>query len=107
MVQGGQDQPFQDHLVTLLAQNSLLMGTTSHLSNAKLRHQLEAGLELCLLQKIESNTVIAALDADDFTNGTLKSNMLMILSMQKHCTLRRSLLTIMTDLDVIIRLRIP
>ena len=36
MVQG-QDQPFQDYMVALLAQNSLLMGTTS-LSNTKLHH---------------------------------------------------------------------
>ena len=67
MVQG-RDQPFRDYMVALLAQNSLLMGTTSHLSNAKLHHQLEVGLELCLSQKIKNDTVIAALDADDFTN---------------------------------------
>ena len=71
MVQGW-DQPFHDYLVVLLAKNSLLMGTTSHLSNAKIHHQLEAGLELCLLQKIESDTVIAALDADNFTNWNVE-----------------------------------
>ena len=59
-------------MVALLAQNSLLMGTTSHLSNAKLRHQLEAGLELRLSQKIENDTVIAVLDADDFTNWNVE-----------------------------------
>ena len=56
----------------VLAQNSLLMGTTSHLSNAKLHHQLEAGLELRLSQKIENDTVIAALDADDFTDWNVE-----------------------------------
>ena len=71
MVQG-RDQPFQDYMVVLLLQNSLLMGTTSHLSNAKLCHQLEVGLELCLSQKIKNDTVIAALDADDFTNWSVK-----------------------------------
>ena len=71
MVQGW-DQPFQDYVVMLLAQNSLLMGTTSHLSNAKLHHQLEAGLELHLAQKIESDTVIAALDVDDFTDWNIE-----------------------------------
>ena len=71
MVQG-QDQPFRDYVIAVLAQNSLLMGTTSHLSNAKLCHQLEAGLELCLLQKIENNTVIAALNANDFTDWNVE-----------------------------------
>ena len=71
MVQG-QDQPFQDYVVALLAQNSLLMGTTSHLSNAKLHHQLEAGLELHLLEKIKSDTVIAALDTNDFTDWNVE-----------------------------------
>ena len=71
MVQG-QDQPFRDYVITLLAQNSLLMGTTSHLSNAKLHHQLEAGLELHLSQKIESNTVIAALNTNDFTGWNIE-----------------------------------
>lgn len=71
MVQGC-NQPFHDHLVTLLAQNSLLMGTTSHLSNAKLHHQLEASLELHLSQKVENDTVIAALNTDDFTDWNVK-----------------------------------
>ena len=48
------------------------MGTTSHLSNTKLCHQLKAGLELHLLQRIESDTVIAALDANDFTNWNVE-----------------------------------
>ena len=71
MVQGC-DQPFQDYMVALLAQNSLLMGMTSHLSNAKLHHQLEVGLELHLSQKIENDTVIAALDADNFMDWSVK-----------------------------------
>ena len=71
MVQG-QNQPFRDYVIVVLAQNSLLMGTTSHLSNAKLCHQLEAGLELHLSQKIENDTVIAALDADDFTDWNVE-----------------------------------
>ena len=71
MVQG-RNQPFRDYMVALLAQNSLLMGTTSHLSNAKLHHQLEAGLELHLSQKIENDTVIAVLDADGFTNWSVE-----------------------------------
>ena len=71
MVQGW-DQPFQDYVIAVLAQNSLLMGTTSHLSNAKLHHQLKAGLELRLSQKIENDTVIAALNADDFTDWNVE-----------------------------------
>ena len=71
MVQGC-DQLFQDYMVALLMQNSLLMGMTSHLSNTKLHHQLEAGLELCLSQKIKNDTVITALDADDFTDWSVK-----------------------------------
>ena len=59
-------------MVVLLVQNSLLMGTTSHLSNAKLHHQLEVGLELCLSQKIENDTVIATLDADNFTDWSVE-----------------------------------
>ena len=59
-------------MVTLLAQNSLLMGTTSHLSNAMLCHQLEAGLELHLSQKVESNTIIATLDADNFMDWNIE-----------------------------------
>ena len=55
MVQGC-DQPFCDYLITLLAQNFLLMG------------RLKANLELHLSQKVENDTVIAALNADDFTN---------------------------------------
>ena len=62
------NQLFQDYMVAMLVQNSLLMGTTSHLSNAKLCHQLEAGLKLHLSQKVKSNTIIAALNADDFTD---------------------------------------
>ena len=57
-----QDQPFQDYVVALLAQNSLLMGTTSHLSNTKLH----------LLQKIEHDTVIAALNTNDFTDWNVE-----------------------------------
>ena len=49
------------------------MGMTSHLSNAKLRHQLKAGLELHLSQKVENDTVIAALDADDFTDWNVNA----------------------------------
>ena len=71
MVQGC-DQLFQDYMVALLMQNSLLMGTTSHLSNEKLCHQLEAGLELHLSQKIKNDTVIATLDADDFTDWSVE-----------------------------------
>ena len=71
MVQG-RDQPFRDYMVVLLVQNTLLMRTTSHLSNAKLHHQLEVGLELCLSQKIENDTVIAALDADNFTDWSVE-----------------------------------
>ena len=59
-------------MVALVAQNSLLMGTTSHLSNAKLCHQLEVGLELHLSQKIENYTVNATLDTDDFMDWSVK-----------------------------------
>ena len=71
MVQN-RNQSFHDYLVSLLVQNSLLMGTTSHLSNAKLHHQLEAGLELRLSQKVQNDTIIAALDPDNLVNWNIE-----------------------------------
>ena len=43
-----------------------------HISNAQLHHQLEAVLELCLFQKVESDTIIAALHADNFTDWSVE-----------------------------------
>ena len=79
------NQSFHDYLVSLLAQNSLLMGMTSHLSNVKHHHQLKAGLELHLSQKVENDTVIAALDPDNLVDWNIEEH-----SCFKYCLFHMS-----------------
>jgi hypothetical protein len=39
------NEPFWDFNIRVQAKNSLLMNTTSHLNEEKLRHQLESGMD--------------------------------------------------------------
>ena len=45
---------FWDYAVAVQSKNSLLRGTTSHLPDDKLRHQLGAGMEVRLSKKVSS-----------------------------------------------------
>ena len=53
---------FWDYAVSLQSKNSLLHGTTSHLSDEQLRHQLGAGMELRLSKKIGGEKVNKIVD---------------------------------------------
>ena len=53
---------FWDYAVSLQSKNSLLRGTTSHLSDEQLRHQLGAGMELRLSKKIGGKKVNKIVD---------------------------------------------
>ena len=52
MTQG--NHTFWDYAIALQSKNSLLRGTTSHLTDDKLRHQLGAGMETRLAKKVST-----------------------------------------------------
>jgi hypothetical protein len=53
---------FWDYTVAVQSKNALLRGTTSHLPDDKLRHQIGAGMEVRLLKKVSSEKLNKILD---------------------------------------------
>jgi hypothetical protein len=59
---------FWDYTVAVQSKNSLLCGTTSHLPDDKLCHQLWAGMEVRLLKKVSSEKLNKILDFHKWLN---------------------------------------
>jgi hypothetical protein len=59
---------FWDYAVAVQSKNSLLRGTTSHLPDDKLRHQLKAGMEVRLSKKVSSEKLNKILDFRKWLN---------------------------------------
>jgi hypothetical protein len=63
---------FWDYAVAIQSKNSLLQGTTSHLPDDKLCHQLNVGMEIRLLKKVSLEKVNKVLDFRKWLNDVRK-----------------------------------
>jgi hypothetical protein len=59
---------FWDYAIALQSKNSLLHGTTSHLLDDKLRHQLGAGMEVRLSKKVSAKKLNKTMDFRKWLN---------------------------------------
>jgi hypothetical protein len=89
---------FWDYAIAIQSKNALLHGMTSHLPDDKLRHQIGAGMEVCLSKKVSSEKLNKILDFRKWLNEVKQCDDVLLaereeyerIAKENHDTSRRS-----------------